>query len=309
MNSLDCPYNLLTNEILSRSLQNDKGKDAILKSWVVEDFTKKGDNYTSIVTCVKCCYTIFDQNNLVSYIVKMNSNQDIDTMQNLTQVIFTKETQFFEILVPHLNECLTEAGQVHLRIPKCLYYDLTPGKELMVLRDLRDLGFKMNDRKIGLNVAHSILIIQELARLHASSILFQQKKIKEDPNYDMKEAFSFLNEVYTGEGMKPDFIELLLSMFDCGVEVAAKCPGYEKVVEWIKRQNTAGILCQQLSSTYPFRTICHGDCWINNVLFRYGIFFKFHYRYKILISSIYNVTYQNSKKYSFLLNEFVIKML
>jgi len=46
---------------------------------------------------------------------------------------------------------------------------------LLVIEDLTFLGFRMADRLSGLDLAHSILALQGLARFHAASVAICEK--------------------------------------------------------------------------------------------------------------------------------------
>ena len=50
------PFDLVHKLDVEKVLKTDKGPDALLKSFKVEDFTTKGDNYACIVACVVVQY-------------------------------------------------------------------------------------------------------------------------------------------------------------------------------------------------------------------------------------------------------------
>ena len=270
MEDIKSPHDLITEETVVLALQQDKGLKARLKSWIIEDFAKKGDNYASTITSVKVFFSIDEINHMVSYIVKLNPFKRGNPMEKFTESIFYKETSFLTVLLPKLNEKLSEAGQVHLRIPKCYYYKLENKKEVVFLEDLRAYGFVMHDRLVAFDVAHTVLILHELARLHASSMLLLQDQTETNQDFDMKEEYPFLKEFFTSEiSPKSDFSQIIIDAIEHGGNLAAKFSEYQFIKEWLQKQNIRKILQDQLKPLLPFSSICHGDCWINNVLFRY----------------------------------------
>ena len=49
------------------------------------------------------------------------------------------------------------------------------GKEVIMLEDLRARHFKMFDRRLGIDVPHAHLVLKELGRLHAGSLVMEKK--------------------------------------------------------------------------------------------------------------------------------------
>ncbi len=49
------------------------------------------------------------------------------------------------------------------------------GKEVLILEDLRKRHFKLFDRRRGMDVPHATLVLKELGRLHAASLLLEKK--------------------------------------------------------------------------------------------------------------------------------------
>ncbi|KAK7078256.1 hypothetical protein SK128_027802 [Halocaridina rubra] len=49
--------------------------------------------------------------------------------------------------------------------------NVEPQREIIIMEDLRQHGFKMYDRRKGMDNAHTVLVMEELARLHAASLL------------------------------------------------------------------------------------------------------------------------------------------
>lgn len=114
-----------------------------------------------------------------SYAAKGNPCHDREVIEEVTHKLFLKEAEFDSNLLPQLNAVLEEAGMKPLAMPRCFYGAVERKKELVLLEDLRPRGFKMFDRRKGLDVAHVSLVLEELARLHAASLLLE----KREPQY------------------------------------------------------------------------------------------------------------------------------
>lgn len=262
------PQSLVTAEHVQAALRKDKGPDARLTSWGVEDFTRKGDNYACVVSSVRASYTEGKEGGEVVYVVKLNPCRNLESFREFTHTIFEKECRFYLSLVPELNRMLEGAGQTLLRVPRCYHGTLENDREMIFLEDLRPKGFKMFDRKKGLDVAHATLILQELARLHAASVLLQA----ETPDEDLSEKYSFLKRDWLDVGS--DSPRSIQSLFDGylrnAIEILETVGGYERAIAWVEslRPDLEQIFKTKLGLT-KFNVVCHGDCWNNNVLFRY----------------------------------------
>uniref|UniRef100_A0A0P4VY71 CHK kinase-like domain-containing protein n=2 Tax=Scylla olivacea TaxID=85551 RepID=A0A0P4VY71_SCYOL len=245
---------------------SDKGAAAQLTAWKVVDFTKKGDNYACLVTSVEVKYEIDGKSSEVVYVVKINSGKTFGG-ENMFDLFFEKECKFFLDIAPQINSILREIGHTKINVPKCFHASLEKGKEVIFLEDLRARGYKMADRKQGLDEAHTILVLRELARLHAASLLLQNKT----PDDDLGEKYPYLKI-----GMAY-LVKKYNSMFKAikdhvifGKTIIKKVGGYERVAAWIDTiiPNLVDIF-EQLECGEP-KVVCHGDCWNNNLLFRYS---------------------------------------
>lgn len=264
------PQSLITEEDVAAALRKDKGPGARLTSWSVVDFTKKGDNYACVVSSVAVRYARGSEDGEVVYVVKLNPCRKMESFREFTHGVFEKECKFYLKLVPELNRKLENAGQTLLRVPRCFHGCLEHDREMIFLEDLRPRGFKMFDRKKGLDVAHATLILQELARLHSASVLLQA----ETPDEDLAEIYSFLKPDWFELGAPADSPNSIATLFDGylqnAIEILKAVGGYARAIAWVEsiRPRVIDIFKTKLGKA-SFSVVCHGDCWNNNVLFRY----------------------------------------
>ena len=260
------PHDLVTEDHVQAALTADKGAAARLTSWKIVDFTKKGDNYACVVTSVEVKYVMDGQSFDVVYVVKLNPCRNFESMKEFSSKIFEKESKFYLNLIPDMNSILKKIGEKSLKFPRCVYASIEIGKELIFFEDLRALGFKMTDRKLGMDKTHATLVLQELARLHAASILVHA----ETPDEHIYARYPFLEIGWT-QYLKSEssFHTVFESQIKNSRELLVKFGGYERAVAWIDSilPNFTDILEEQWTSG-KLKVICHGDSWNNNVLFR-----------------------------------------
>ncbi|XP_064121411.1 uncharacterized protein LOC135225818 isoform X2 [Macrobrachium nipponense] len=265
------PKSIITEEYVKKALIADKGIQAVLKCWKVADFTKRGDNYACEVTSVEVKYSLNDKEECeVTYVVKLNPHWNFADSEDHTQLFFEKEGKFYEELVPALNEALMSAGQKPLRFAKCFLVSLEEGKEQLYLEDLRARGFKMFDRRKGMDECHIALVISELARLHGASYLLT-KKVLEGESAAARYEFLSKDLLNFSPNIKELYVSCMESNVDTGLMMLDRIGGYETAIGWLKsfKSEVENVLSSGIQST-RFRSICHGDCWNNNLLFRYN---------------------------------------
>ncbi|XP_047501428.1 uncharacterized protein LOC125047255 [Penaeus chinensis] len=257
----------ITQESVEAALRNDKGSDARLVSFTVQECGKKGDNYATFVDRVNVIYSLLETTHSVSYVVKYNPNR-FKAFEELSYVVFVKEAMFYEHLVQDIQSQLNEIGQKPLRVPQCYYTSLEENREVIFLEDLRPKGFTMFDRKKGMDVAHTKLVLEELARLHAASYLLKVK------TPDLAEKYPILNMDWLNyaDDARETVQERFSDQMDMVRDMLKKVGGYEVAENWLKRNKVRilEILENNIKGVPPFDVLCHGDCWTNNVLFRYN---------------------------------------
>jgi len=264
--SLSPSQKLIKEKDVKAALLSDKGSSVVFKSYEIKDFTNKGDNYASVVSSVEVKYESEGHENSVTYVVKLNPCR-AEMMEIFSKLTFEKEIGLYTKVIPMINEELLRVGLSKLKTAQCYHYVETPKEEVMYLEDLRAEGYKMADRQKGLDSDHVVRVLKELANLHAASqLLFSRGKYQD---FDQDVEFPELKEFFTaGESAMDEMGDIIQNgseMFD-----PADCPPQMlKFVEKYKGKSKQ-VLVNELKFSERFKTICHGDCWTNNFLFRYS---------------------------------------
>ncbi|XP_063597604.1 uncharacterized protein LOC134774190 [Penaeus indicus] len=264
------PRSLITERHILTALTKDQGQDARLVSWNLEDFTKRGDNYASFVTSVKVHFTLSGSSRETSYVAKTNPRRSIKALEAMMRSHFRREEVFYATLKPMLDEELRRLGGGRLRVPQCHHSSLEESRELLLLEDLRTRAFRMHDRRKGLDLPHALLVVQEIARLHAASRLLQ-KALSSDPLAARYPPFS---RRWMEEAPEREVFSALFAGHLEGAAILAEKEGghYARVAPWLRevKGGIVDLLAGELARYSPeFSVLVHNDCWTNNVLFRY----------------------------------------
>lgn len=256
----------ITQESVEAALKNDKGSDARLVSFAVQEFTKKGDNYATLVVRVNVNFSNEKGDSCTSYVVKCDPGR-MKELQELTYICFQKELIFYQQLSHEIQLQLQRADQTPLRVPRCFYSSFEKNREVIFLEDLSPKGFKMLDPNIGMDVPHMTLILEELARLHAASYLLKAKI----PDLSKRYPVLNLDWLTYADNARCKTQGFFSSAMDSASILLHHVGGYDVAVAWLNENKlrAAELVENELRRGPTFDVLCHGDCWNNNVLFRY----------------------------------------
>jgi len=259
---------IITKEMISEVVRKDKGSDAILKSFNVIDFTTKGDNYSCYVTCVEAEYMIEGKISSAKYVAKMNSKRGFSVGEAFTASQFKQENMFYAELLPELNEILHANHQESLRIPKFYHFSDKAGSEIMFFEDMRQRGFKLFDRLKSVDELHAELVFKELGRLHAAGKLLIESYGEQEANA----KFKIFEDTWSLDESK----EMMGNFFSATMVTGSKLAEnlgqkYHRAAQVLLdlSPDVKKTMDKLFVPKQPFATILHGDCWSNNILYRY----------------------------------------
>lgn len=263
------PVNLhdrIKREDVEKSLQEYKGPSAKLESFTVKDFTKKTDNYMGFVTSISVAYSQSGKQHETSLVAKLNpASSGMQTF--FGSKAFMKEIGFYSQIIPELNKELAKLGERKLHTPRFLHAVLVEKSEIIYFDDQRNENFKMFDRMKGMDKAHTELIINELARWHAASHFFLSRT--ENRNIDIIQKYPCLQELFDSDETEEKKEQGWSDFTQSTVHMANAHEGYEYVAKYLKEKGQCyKLFSSQLKDTNLANVISHGDCWINNLLFR-----------------------------------------
>ncbi|KAH8380072.1 hypothetical protein KR009_008747 [Drosophila setifemur] len=148
--------------------------------------------------------------------------------------------------------------------------DADTGEPIIVLQDLKALGFQMENRLAGLELQHCILVMRKLAQLHAASLAAQQL----ESSHFVSQTEHLQEIVYCEEAA-----EFYATILDTSVQQALDSLGGSngdgslstpiRLLEQL-RPNLFNNLKHEINAAgkAPFSVISHGDLWVNNIMFR-----------------------------------------
>lgn len=217
-----------------------------------------GDNYTSVM--------------IRTVVVGKYGNGSPYKKNFMTKILphFRPVTQFM-----HTDALYVIEGYMYEKIlpvvgdygPRCVYVD----EEEIIMEDLREKGYTNCKRQNYLDLEHTLFTIQALAKWHAKSVSIKLK----DP-----ESFEKLVSPLKENIFPVDSNDAVGRTVDGGLDSAIshlesiklQTAELKKVIEYVKslKNKCYDIIAKLLSLPKDrYFTICHGDAWINNILYKY----------------------------------------
>lgn len=187
-----------------------------------------------------------------------------------TDIVFTREAFAYNTILPMLVDFQREKGlttdECFAAFPKCYVAiaDNEKNQHVIIMEDLRPKQFVMWPKNILLPAQHSYMVVEGLAKLHAVSFALKDQRPAE---YAKLKDLNDLMAIFFENGT---WREMIGASFKRAIDALDR-EEHRKILEDVKANITElfddcikGDVCE------PFGAVGHGDCWSNNLLFRYN---------------------------------------
>ncbi|CAG2055220.1 unnamed protein product [Timema podura] len=174
----------------------------------------KGENYTSVLHRVSVTFkrgTGSDPEKLY-LIIKVLPDNEVMRKFLTESRLFEKEGHAYQVLLPKVQRLIREKLDPEQSQPLAARSYQTKRPGTIILEDLSKLGFRVADRRKGLDLNHCTLALQALARFHA----FTRVLVIEDPGILENYPESMLSEDHEEMNQKfiPPMYTFLASIID-----------------------------------------------------------------------------------------------
>jgi thiamine kinase-like enzyme len=150
-------------------------------------------------------------------------------------------------------------------VPEYITCDRQVGKEIIVFKDITKEGFELREKDLLLDDEHVRLIFKTYGHFHAISFCLKEQKPEEFER--LSKSLSNIWKKYTESG---GLITILKSHLQTAYE-ALDSSKHADIMEKLKKyiENTLEIFSESLYYDGKYFGILHGDCWSNNMMFKY----------------------------------------
>ncbi|XP_075145021.1 uncharacterized protein LOC142220043 [Haematobia irritans] len=226
-----------------------------IESFRLETATVKGENYLSALYKLDVKFMRSDIDCDVqerSFIVKTRLENELISELEENFNVFVREAQYYTNIANEIQNLMNiDFG------PKTIYID----DRIIVMENLKLRGYSIADVKVGLNKSQCQLVLRQLAKFHAVSMVLYKK------NPDM---FRFHLPGNISEHPSP--IHMMYER--CIKSTIEYCNCQEDLQIFVPKLDTFGAkIIAKLINVYSrhindtFHVLNHGDVWVNNLMF------------------------------------------
>lgn len=245
-----------------REVAKAKGIDNF--DYNVEFACGKGDNYVANLFRVLIKDTEKTENNISVIVKTLVKTSRQDTLYELHK----REVAVYNEVIPIFETIQYNLGDDKVILPKCLYSNAEKGKEILILEDLVAQGFSL-DKKLmkfeKLDYLQVRLVLTELAKFHSLSFICEEKK---NESFDkLKGQFDdiIFEKTFLHQSKLNDYF---LDCYEMSLKVINNLDAKEKL-EQVKSKLLT--IMRKYVQPSKYNVLCHGDCWINNILFKHQV--------------------------------------
>jgi hypothetical protein len=114
---------------------------------------------------------------IFGFLLKIFTRLRVFSQKLRERSIFDREINTYTLILPSLHRILSNSSlENNQPLSANLLYTVSDlPQQVIVMQDLREQGFKMADRTLGLDLKHSLLVMKHIGRYHGASAVLQQK--------------------------------------------------------------------------------------------------------------------------------------
>lgn len=196
-------------------------------------------------------------------------------------ILFEREVQMYNEYLPVLEQYQIEKGISRkdglYNFPRCYsaLFDKDRDETLLIMEDLIQQEFGLWNKYEPMDYFHASKVMESLGRFHALSLII--KKQKPETFTKFEKYNDLMAQMINNEAMQ----DMFKNYFDNAINsfLETETEPREKLLKFKESFVDEMLSLTDAKRAEPYALVNHGDCWINNFMFKKGI-----------VSLIYNVS-------------------
>ncbi len=278
-------YRILTKEKFVKIIQkHEKTSEVELLKVDIKEGSEKGDNYSGEVMACDIIAKVAGTEKEYHWMMKIPPSSIERLPVNRAMRMEEKEIAFYHEIMPKWQKMIKDRGaKFELHCHPSPYAEFNEEHEkgsILVMENLCHIGYSTaENKKKGLSVAYAKAALEELAKFHALGYAYLKNYpggLKEgvEANEMMANDYLFANphpltkQAFTAmsDTMKSAMYDLIQNIEEPGQELLKSIKAFDE--EYDLDETRARLYGPEEGQ---FNTLCHGDTWFNNMLFKYVV--------------------------------------
>ncbi|XP_053657724.1 uncharacterized protein LOC128706808 [Anopheles marshallii] len=207
------------------------------------------------------------------YLCKIPPLDDDRREQFGSMTAFAREVLVYDRFLPTIYEYQREKGirspedGGFFHTPRCYYAHCNEvaQESVIIMEDLRLREFRLWNKHKIIDYDHAALFMTHLGRLHAISLAMKRDQPERFEQFKLSNPF---DPMLTADG---PFRNMILSQLQMVIDALDEQDTVERAkMEQLKEEVFDELLrCGTAQLAEPYTVVGHGDCWTNNMMFRY----------------------------------------
>lgn len=266
--------NLVSNDVknlLKNLLEENEIKDFEIH---IKPGSIKGDNYLGIIA--KVVVTGKDSRNndvTLDYIIKSAPRSEGFRTNAPIRMAYEREIYMYTNILPEFMRFQEErkVKNPFKSFAKCLKTSFEDKDEALIMEDMKQYGFFMQNRRLPLSYEHVSLVLKELAKFHAFSFALRDQKPDLFKMYEEKLEKNFIDEM--DKEMFDQHSDMIYGKARDSLDPTKDAEALERYNKYclVIKDEMYNLLSPAAAGDYA--VIRHGDTWTNNFLFAYEVSF------------------------------------
>lgn len=246
-----------------------KQKEFTSYSIIQNTDSKHGQGFVAAIISVTITGAIQQQKHKLNLICKLLSANAARRKMFRFESAFKREVYMFNTVLPYLEKFQRDRGLTEtngfFHFPCCYYASSNDetDEHIIIMEDLRSTGFQVWNSLQDVEFEQVNLLMQTLGRFHAISFAIRDQRPEVFKKF--KEMNDILIEVME---TSPHMQYLTNAAYDRNIKLFSSGPIHDHLIRskdtWVSQYYKY----LDTNAAEPFAVINHGDCWINNMMFK-----------------------------------------